>query len=63
MEIGKDNKLRLQFDIHTIEHLGVQMYKTLPPVLSELISNSYDADASCVAIVFVDSLDHKTIMR
>ncbi len=45
MKIEKDNKLRLQFDIHTIEHLGVQMYKTLPPVLSELISNSYDADA------------------
>lgn len=62
MGIEKDNKLRLQFDIHTIEHLGVQMYKTLPPVLSELISNSYDADASCITIVFEDSLEHKSIM-
>lgn len=62
MEIEKDNKLRLQFDIHTIEHLGVQMYKTLPPVLAELISNSYDADASCVTIVFEDSIEHKSIM-
>lgn len=62
MEVKKDNKLKLQFDIHTIEHLGVQMYKTLPPVLSELISNSYDADASCVTIIFDDSYDYKSII-
>lgn len=54
--------LRLQFDIHTIEHLGVQMYKTLPPVLAELISNSYDADANNVEIIFKDSLDYKEIV-
>jgi len=62
MAIISDKKLKLQFDIHTIEHLGVQMYKTLPPVLSELISNSYDADASSVVIVFDDSNENKTIM-
>ena len=62
MEYDDNNKLKLQFDIHTIEHLGVQMYKTLPPVLSELISNSYDADASSVVIVFDDSIDNKNIM-
>ena len=56
-----DKKLKLEFDIHTIEHLGVQMYKTLPPVLSELISNSYDADASYVDIKFDDSTNNKTI--
>lgn len=62
MEFSDSNKLKLQFDIHTIEHLGVQMYKTLPPVLSELISNSYDADASSVVIVFDDSSNNKNIM-
>ncbi|MBQ8458603.1 ATP-binding protein [bacterium] len=61
MEVDENNKLKLQFDIHTIEHLGVQMYKTLPPVLSELISNSYDADASNVIIIFDDSNENKTI--
>ncbi len=61
MEVNENNKLKLQFDIHTIEHLGVQMYKTLPPVLSELISNSYDADASNVIIIFDDSNENKTI--
>lgn len=62
MGIVSEQKLKLQFDIHTIEHLGVQMYKTLPPVLSELISNAYDADASNVIIKFEDSANSKTIM-
>lgn len=61
MEVNENSKLKLQFDIHTIEHLGVQMYKTLPPVLSELISNSYDADASFVNIIFEDITEAKTI--
>lgn len=61
MKKVEDNKLKLQFDIHTIEHLGVQMYKTLPPVLSELISNAYDADASSVVIIFEDATETKTI--
>lgn len=42
----------LKFDPKTIEHLGVKMYSTLPPALAELISNSYDADASRVTIIF-----------
>lgn len=33
-----------------IKHLGLSMYSTLPPVLSELITNSYDADADKVTI-------------
>ncbi len=42
----------LKFDPKTIEHLGVKMYSTLPPALAELISNSYDADASEVTVEF-----------
>ncbi len=42
----------LRFDPKTIEHLGVKMYSTLPPALSELISNAYDADASEVEVLF-----------
>jgi len=42
----------LKFDPRTIEHLGVKMYSTLPPALAELISNSYDADASEVTVTF-----------
>lgn len=40
----------LQFDIGTIKHLGLQMYSTLPPVIGELVSNAWDADAERVDI-------------
>ncbi len=43
---------KMTFDPRTIEHLGVKMYSTLPPALAELISNSYDADASEVSLIF-----------
>jgi len=56
-------KLEMSFDPNTIEHLGIQMYATLPPVLSELISNSYDADANKVTIqLFDDDPDNKRIV-
>ena len=43
--------LEMRFDPQTIKHLGLRMYSTLPPALSELISNSYDADAENVQII------------
>ncbi|MGI9249615.1 MAG: TIGR02391 family protein [Pseudohongiellaceae bacterium] len=46
------NPFELKFDPKTIKHLGLKMYGTLPPALSELISNSYDADASEVKVIF-----------
>ena len=46
------DKLTLKFDPNTIEHLGVSLYSKLPSVLSELISNSWDADAENVDVTF-----------
>ena len=40
----------VKFSPVVIKHLGINMYSTLPPVLSELITNSYDADATSVTI-------------
>lgn len=48
------DKLIMKFDPQTIEHLGIQMYYTLPPVIAELVSNSYDADAKNVTIKLND---------
>jgi len=56
-----DEKLIMKFDPQTIEHLGIQMYYTLPPVISELVSNSYDADASEVK-VFLNDKGTKSIV-
>lgn len=50
----------IKFDPQTIEHLGVKMYSTLPPVLAELISNAYDADAEKVSVEFQN--DPKSIV-
>lgn len=41
---------RMEFDISTIKHLGLQMYSTLPPVIGELVANAWDADAEVVGI-------------
>jgi len=41
----------MQFDIGTIKHLGLQMYSTLPPVIGELVSNAWDAEATKVEIL------------
>ncbi|MCY3729253.1 MAG: ATP-binding protein [Nitrospira sp.] len=47
--------ITMKFDPKTIEHLGVQMYSTLPPVIAELIANAYDADAKNVKIFLADN--------
>lgn len=54
MEEGHIDELQMRFDPRTIEHLGIQMYSTLPPVIAELVSNSYDADAKEVTISLFD---------
>lgn len=58
----KKTELEMTFDPNTITHLGIQMYSTLPPVIAELVSNSYDADAHEVILTLNDSdLSNKTI--
>ena len=42
--------LKIKFDKNTIDHLGIKLYSSFPPVIAELISNSYDADAENVEI-------------
>lgn len=38
------------------------MYKTLPPVLAEMISNAYDADATFVDIKLIENDNNKQII-
>ena len=52
---------KMEFDIGTIKHLGLQMYSTLPPVIGELVANGWDANASKVEITIPDTpLDPST---
>ncbi|MGI8313806.1 ATP-binding protein [Halobacillus mangrovi] len=45
-----DDILKMEFDLNTITHLGAQLYSSLPPVIGELVSNSFDAEAEVVTI-------------
>jgi len=49
-----ESPFEMRFDPQTINHLGLRMYSTLPPALAEIISNSYDADATKVKIVLIE---------
>ena len=50
-----NERLKMTFMPNTIEHLGVRLYSTIPPVIAELIANSYDADAKRVTIKLIDT--------
>jgi hypothetical protein len=41
----------MEFQPRTIEHLGLRLYSTLPPVISELVSNAYDSESPKVEVV------------
>ena len=41
---------RMEFDTATIKHLGLQMYSSLPAVISEILANSWDANATKVHV-------------
>lgn len=57
-----EEELKMTFDPNTIEHLGVRMYSTLPPVLTELIGNAHDADAERVLLTLKDGGPDKEIV-
>jgi len=62
MSQNNKKELRMTFTPNTIEHLGVRMYSTLPPVIAELIANSQDADASKVNIYLNDQTNKEIIV-
>ena len=52
---------RMEFDVGTIRHLGLQMYSTLPPVIGELVANAWDANATKVEITIPETpIDEQT---
>ena len=53
--MSEETRLEMKVDMNIIQHLGISMYATLPPVIAELVSNAWDADASEVWIELYDS--------
>lgn len=48
--------LEVIFDIKTINHLGAKLYNSLPPILTELVANAWDADATKVSIYLSNTI-------
>ncbi len=45
-----DETYELSIDLQVLKHLGVGLYSNLPSVVSEMVANAYDADATEVEI-------------
>lgn len=56
--------LEIRVELAVIEDLGIKLYGRLPPVISEMISNAWDADSTIVKISLPDGNidDHSKII-
>ena len=43
---------RLSISLNVLEHLGINLYSNVPAVLSEIVANAWDADASEVQVTW-----------
>ncbi|MFD3230655.1 ATP-binding protein [Rahnella aceris] len=55
-----DNTLYLNFHGRIIDHLGIQMYQSPTAAIAEMVSNSWDADATKVDII-LPTRENRTI--
>lgn len=58
----KNKELKLIIQPRIIDQLGIKMYQNPIDVISEIIANSYDADAELVEVV-IDIPNHKVIVK
>lgn len=52
----------MRVDLSVLESLGINLYSNAAAVLSELVANAYDADATEVAIEWKTSGDHEQVV-
>ena len=48
--------LELKISLAALEHLGMNLYSTIPAVLSEIVANAWDADAGRVSVALGEGL-------
>ncbi|MCY4528324.1 MAG: ATP-binding protein [Chloroflexi bacterium] len=56
-----ESPYEMRLSLNVLEHLGINLYSNVPSVLSEVVANSWDADASKVTITFDRSADQIVI--
>ena len=52
---------RLTISLNVLEHLGINLYSNVPAVLSEIVANAWDADASEVRVTWNRAADRIVI--
>lgn len=53
---------RMSLSLNVLNHLGMNLYSNVPAVLSEIVANAWDADASLVTID-IDRVDRIITIR
>jgi hypothetical protein len=48
-------KYQITMDLQVLNHLGLNLYSSMPAVISEVVANAWDADAENVRINIIDS--------
>ena len=48
------NKYKMSLSLNVLNHLGINLYSNIPAVLSEIVANSWDADAENVKITIMN---------
>jgi hypothetical protein len=49
-------KYTMKLSLNVLKHLGLNLYSNIPAVLSEVVANSYDADADSVSVEIKDDM-------
>ena len=46
-----NHKFTMSLSLNVLNHLGINLYSNIPAVLSEIVANSWDADATEVKLM------------
>ncbi|WP_306169275.1 ATP-binding protein [Halomonas sp. MMSF_3323] len=60
--MSDDNRLKLKVDLNILKHLGINLYSSVPAVLTEVVANAWDADAVNVSIDIKNNLESIEIL-
>lgn len=52
------NELKFHIELNVLNHLGIGLYSSTPAVVTEIISNAWDADAAKIVIAVDPDHDH-----
>ena len=53
-QLEERRPLEMKINLNALEHLGMNLYSNIPAVLSEIVANAWDADASHVSVTLGD---------